>query len=196
MGRNVEHSDGLKWYPRAWRGRYGDDFVMYLHDRYGDGPVPLAARLSVIRSGTAERLRSGGIIGRSVDPDTRIRGASLLVLCAWGFFVIAGSVFAKYTEHWPLATPQGDHWLPAAAMGAVQWAAGAGSFIVVVAGVLTLPALFGLIRSDGWKTMWALVRPMVLSLTVAGMASIGIVVWNLEPGGSPRLRRWPTRRSS
>lgn len=195
-GRSVEHANGLKWYPRSWRGRYGDDFVMYLHDRYGDGPVPLAARLSVIRSGTAERLRSGGIIGRSVDPDTRIRGASLLVLCAWGFFVIAGSVFAQYTQHWPLVTPQGDQWLPAAAMGAVQWAAGAGSLIVLVAGVLTLPALFGLIKSDGWKTMWALVRPMVLSLTVAGVTSIGIVVWNEHVGPSPSGTTPPALRAA
>jgi hypothetical protein len=196
MDRNVEHSGALKWYPHAWRDRYGDDFMMYLHDRYGDGPLPLAAQLSVIRSGTAERLRSGGITGSPVDPDTRIRGASLLVLCAWVFFVVAGSVFAKYTEHWPLATPPGDHWLPAAAMSAVQWAAAAGALIVIVAGVLTLPALLGLIGSDGWKSLWALVRPMVLSLTVAGVASIGIVELNQHVGPSPSGTTPPALRAA
>lgn len=60
-------SRALKWYPPTWRDRYGDDFAMFLQDRYGDGPIPMTARLSMIRSGSIERLRTGGIVGASVD---------------------------------------------------------------------------------------------------------------------------------
>ena len=70
-------------------------------------------------------------------------------------------------------------------MGVVQLAAGVGSLIVVIAGVVTLPALFGLIKLDGWKTMWALIRPMTIACAVAGVASIGIVIWNEHLGPSP-----------
>jgi hypothetical protein len=99
-------------------------------------------------------------------------------------FIVAGSAFAKYTEHWPLATPQADHWLPAAAMAAVQAAAAAGVLIVIVAGLISLPALVELIRSDGWSTLWPLIRPMILSVTMAGAVSIGIVAWNDRLGPS------------
>jgi hypothetical protein len=138
----------------------------------------------MVRSGTVERLRSGGIVGSTVDPGTRVRGASLLVLCAWGVFIVAGSAFAKYTEHWPLATPQVDHWLPAAAMVAVQAAAGAGVLIVIAGGLASVPALAAFIRSSGWSPLWHLVRPMVLSVTLAGAASIGIVAWSGQLGPS------------
>ena len=148
----------------------------------GIGPLPLSARLSMVRSGTVERLRSGGIVGSSVDPDTRVRGASLLVLCAWGVFIVAGSAFAKYTEHWPLATPQVDHWLPATAMAAVQAAAAVGVLIVIMAGLACLPALVEFIRSEGWHALWPLARPMLLSGIAAGVASAGIVAWNNQLG--------------
>lgn len=177
-------SRSVNWYPRTWRERYGADFEQFLEDRYGDGPLPLSARLSMVHSGMVERLRSGGIVGASVDPGTRVRGASLLVLCAWSVFIVAGSAFAKYTEHWPLATPQGDHWLPATAMNAVQAAAATGVLIVIMAGLACLPAFFELIRSEGWRALWPLARPMLLSGIAAGVASAGIVAWNNHLGNS------------
>jgi hypothetical protein len=114
-----------------------------------------------------------------------VRGASLLVLCAWGIFVIAGSAFAKYTEHWPLATPHGDYRVPAAAMVAVQAAAAAGVLVIVIAGLLTLPALVGLVRSEGWRSIWVPLRPSVASVAVAGLASIVVIAWNQHLGSSP-----------
>ncbi len=174
----------LKWYPRSWRDRYGSDFEQFLKDRYGKGQLPLSARLSMVRSGTVERLRTGGIVGSSVDPDTRVRGASLLVLCAWGVFIVAGSAFAKYTEHWPLATPHEDHWLPAAAMVAIQAAAAAGMVIVIMAGLTCLPSFVEHVRSEGWRSLWPLARPMTLSVIAAGVASVGIVAWNNHVGPS------------
>jgi hypothetical protein len=187
MGRSIDHSDDLKWYPRSWRDHYGEELMLFLQDRYGEDPVPVTARLSMIRSGSVERLRAGGIIGTSVDSDRRIRGASLLVLCAWGMFVVAGAVFAKYTEHWPLATPQVDQRVPEVAMGIVQVAAAAGFLILVVAGLITLPALVALVRSDGWKSIWATARWMVISVAVAGTAAIVIVAWNAQLGPSQSI---------
>jgi hypothetical protein len=184
MGRSNDHAEGLRWYPRSWRDQYGDEFVTFLHDCYGDGPIPLSARLSMLRSGTVERLRAGGVIGTSVDSDRRIRGASLLVLCAWGVFVVVGTAFAKYTEHWPLSTPRVDQWLPAVAMGAVQVAAATGVLILVVAGLVALPSFLDLVRSDGWSSMWATARAAVVSVAVAGVVTGVVVAWNHQLGPS------------
>jgi len=179
---NSQRPNDLKWYPRSWRDRYGADLEQFLEDKYGNDRIPLKVRLSMVYSGTLERLRSGGIVGSSVDPGFRVRGASLLVLCAWAVFIVAGSAFAKYTEHWPLATPQVDHWLPAAAMAAVQAAAAAGMLIVFAAGLTCLPAFVRFIRSEGWWALWPLARPMTFSVIAAGAASVGIVAWSNHLG--------------
>jgi hypothetical protein len=184
MARSNRYSRGLRWYPRSWRDQYGDEFVAFLHDRYGDGSIPLSARVSMLRSGTVERLRAGGVIGTSVDPDRRIRGASLLVLCAWGVFVVVGSAFAKYTEHWPMSTPPVDQRLPAVAMGVVQGAAATGVLILVVAGLVTLPSFLELVRSDGWSSLWGTARAALVSLAVAGVATVVVVAWNHQLGPS------------
>jgi hypothetical protein len=46
----------LRWYPPAWRRRYGEELMALLQDTYGDEPIPLRARLSLIQSGTRERV--------------------------------------------------------------------------------------------------------------------------------------------
>jgi len=185
MGRGTVRRSNLKWYPRSWRDRYGEDLAMFLQDRYGTGPIPMSARVSMVWSGSTERLRAGGIFGTSADADTRIRGASLLVLCAWGLFVVAGIAFASYSQHWPITMPRTHPWLPVAAMGAAQIAVTTGVLILMVAGLLVLPALVHLLRSESWRSMWALVRAAVISATVAGAASVVIIAWNHHLGPSP-----------
>jgi hypothetical protein len=48
----------LRLYPSAWRRRYGQELVALLEDTYGDQPLPLRCRLSLIHSGTRERVRA------------------------------------------------------------------------------------------------------------------------------------------
>ena len=184
MRRHNDHSDVLKWYPQAWRDHYGEELAMFLHDRYGESSIPMWARLSMTRSGLVERLRVGGMVGTSVDSDRRVRGGSLLVLCAWGVFVIAGAAFAKYAEHWPLATPPVDRRIPAVAMGAVQVGAFAGALIVLVAGLITVPAFANLVRSAGWRSLWSTMRVMSVTTIVAGIASLMIIAWIRHLGPS------------
>jgi LPXTG-motif cell wall-anchored protein len=65
-------------------------------------------------------------------------------------FIAAGSAFANYTEHWPLATPPVDHRLPATGMAAVQAAAAVGVLILIMAGLACLPVFVQFIcRRDG-----------------------------------------------
>jgi hypothetical protein len=47
----------LRWYPRAWRRRYGDELLALLEDMYGDEPLSVRCRISLCRSGTIERMR-------------------------------------------------------------------------------------------------------------------------------------------
>jgi hypothetical protein len=45
----------LRWYPPAWRRRYGDELVALLEDVFGDEPLPVRCRMSLFWSGTIER---------------------------------------------------------------------------------------------------------------------------------------------
>lgn len=48
----------LRWYPRSWRRRYGDELVALLEDMFGDEPLSVGCRMSLFRSGTIERIRA------------------------------------------------------------------------------------------------------------------------------------------
>jgi hypothetical protein len=186
--RVVDHATIVKFYPSSWRDRYGDELTMFLNDRYGDGPVPIAARLSMMGTGSLERLRSVGIIGKSVDWDKRVRGKSLLVLGAWVLFVIAGVGLSRHTAHWTsvvpsqapgpsLVVPQGPSLVGMGAVGAA-----AGLFILVIAALVSLPAFVRMVRSDGRMRRWTTVRAVGITLAAA-IACIAIVV--LIRGGGP-----------
>jgi hypothetical protein len=61
----------LRWYPAAWRRRYGEELIAMLDDTHGDDELPRAARMSLIRSGLIERVRllrkySGTYVGYSI----------------------------------------------------------------------------------------------------------------------------------
>lgn len=47
----------LRWYPRGWRRRYGDELVALLEDMFGDQPLSVRCRISLYGSGTIERIR-------------------------------------------------------------------------------------------------------------------------------------------
>ena len=46
----------LRWYPAAWRRRYGEELIAMLDDTHGD-ELPRRARLSLAWSGFRQRIR-------------------------------------------------------------------------------------------------------------------------------------------
>jgi hypothetical protein len=47
----------LRWYPPTWRRQHGEELIAVLGDTYGDDKLSPRVRLSLIRSGVAERVR-------------------------------------------------------------------------------------------------------------------------------------------
>jgi len=47
----------LRWYPAAWRQRYGEELIAMLDDTHGNDKLPRRARMSLRRSGLIERIR-------------------------------------------------------------------------------------------------------------------------------------------
>jgi len=164
----------LCWYPPAWRNRYGQEMVALLEDTHGMGRVTWSERMSLAKAGSIERLRSAGVVGDSLGPDERLRAGSLLVLCAWAVFVVAGAVFAKFTDNWE---PQGHHTLASASYTVVRDAGMAGGVIVLLAGVVVLPALVRLIRQEGRAFLRGVVLGAVWLVVATVALTAGLVVW-------------------
>jgi hypothetical protein len=47
----------LRWYPAAWRRRYGEELIAMLDDTHGDDKLPRPVRMSLFRSGLVQRIR-------------------------------------------------------------------------------------------------------------------------------------------
>lgn len=189
----VDYARYERWYPSAWRERYGTEFVSLLEATYAGERVPMKASLSIVRAGTLERARELGIVGKSVSDDRAVTGSALAVLMAWTVFVVVGLVFAKYVEHWQWFTAVNERTLPSVAYDVVAVGAILGAVIAGVAALLVLPALLGRIRSYGWRVVAAPLRRTLLVGVCAAAFTAGIVTWanTIHRAGPAPL--WPNR---
>jgi len=135
----------LRWYPAAWRSRYGSELTALLEDTYGQS-LPWQCKLSLCREGLAERLRPPG-------PGTRegVRAGWLLALWAWAVFVLAGGGFVNLTDNWRSAAPAGGVSLAGFGYDLACLAGVAGCVIVTAGMAVCLPAAARFLRSGGWR---------------------------------------------
>jgi hypothetical protein len=166
----------LRWYPPAWRRRYGDEMAVLMDDVYGQGRVPLRGRLDIARGGLRERVRGWGL-GDDGPPLERVRAGALLVLVAWGFVTVGGLVFAKASEHWTSATTVGAFSLPWAGYGLVAGCAVLAMFGIGAAFAMAVPSFARFVAESGWGPVRrSLTRAAALSgVTVA--AGAGLSLW-------------------
>ncbi len=168
----------LRWYPPAWRVRYGDEMTALMEDS-SESPrhVPVRERLNLVRSGLAERGRAIGIDGFSPSPADRVRDGSILVLCGWSLFVIAGGGFAKFTDRWQAGTPKSAGWLAGVGFDTVLVTGVAGCALVVVAAVLIGPSFARHVRDGGWERVRRPVVGAVAAVTTALVVLAALVGW-------------------
>jgi hypothetical protein len=165
------HERLLRWYPPAWRDRYGEELAAYLEDAFPPGRLPWRSLLSLAVGGIGERARYSGIAGDRLPAADRMRAAVLVVLCSWTAFVVGGSSFAKLSEHFDEALPASvaAHRLPDLAFTVVQVAAGGAGCLVVLGAALAVPALIRFLRSGGWAPL----RPYALAAAACTVVAAG-----------------------
>lgn len=162
----------VRWYPQQWRERYGDEMAALLEDSYATaGEVPRRQRVSLAWSGLAERARSAGLVGWSAEPDTRVRAGSLLVLCGWAFYIVAGAMFGKLTDRWSTESSHGSHWVATGSFSLVAVAGVVGCLIVLLAAVMVLPAFVRFLAAGRWHEV---ARPVVVSIA-SGVVALGLL---------------------
>lgn len=106
----------LRWYPRAWRSRYGEEFAELLVADIGERPRSRSRTADVIRGGIVARLGQAGLCGAGLAGDppepgplagTRRACASLASLgcCAAVFAAVGGSMWSQLTTSWQWSAP-------------------------------------------------------------------------------------------
>ena len=168
MREGFEHL--LRWYPPQWRARYGAELTALLEDSYvAANDVPRRQRLELARSGLAERTREAGIVGRSQDPDVGLRGGSVLVLCGWAFFIVAGAMFVKVADRWSTESSHAGHWVATGGFNLVALAYGVGCLVVLSAALLALPSFVRLLRAGRWREVRRPIGLAVASLVTSAV---------------------------
>ena len=186
----------LRLYPPAWRTRYGEELEALILEtssiRGGGSPrVPWKVKADVALAGSRERLRAAGLAGDGAPAGEQARSGSLLVLCAWVAFAVAGAGVSKLSEHWQDVTPAGSRGLPAGAFEGLLVAAATGSALVLCGIALALPGLVRYLRGGGWPTIRRRVLTAALLTSVMVAATIGLAAWahglsvHARNGGDP-----------
>ncbi len=177
----------LRWYPRSWRSRYGDELTALLDDEYGRR-VPARIRLSLVTGGLRQRSRYSGLTGGAVPPADGVRAGALVVLVAWTAFVVAGASFAKFSEHFDEVLPHnlGAHHLPDLAFAVLQAIAGAASILVTAGALLAVPAFVRFLRTGGWDSVRGHLRRALTCTVLTIAVTVPLVAWaNHLPSHQP-----------
>jgi len=167
----------LAWYPPSWRERYGDELVALIEDELDGRHATVRFRASVAWSGLRERGHEAGLVGEQTTPAHQVRAGSLLVLCSWTAFVLAGASFAKLSEHFAGSVPAGTRTLAQGAFDAVVLLAFAGAAVVALGAVAALPSFVRFVRAGGGRPVR---RPIAIATLLTALVvalAIPFVLW-------------------
>jgi hypothetical protein len=152
----------LRWYPAAWRERYGDEFVDLMEQEVTDNPKSSGRTLNIAYKGASARLSELGVVGVTVNPrnqTTAVIASTFFVATA--FLAIAVDTWSGAMLTWNLGRQAS---LP------VTFGAGALTALTAVI-ALALIAIFGILtwlsaRRIGQRQAKGLIGPWSLILVM------------------------------
>ena len=107
----------LRWYPGAWRARYGAEFTELLIADLAERPRSPARTADVIRGGIVARLTDAGLCGFAPDGTERAgqrarAGLASLACCAAVFLGLGGAIWSQLTIGWQWSAPDATAAVP------------------------------------------------------------------------------------
>jgi hypothetical protein len=155
----------LRWYPLAWRERYGEEFLAMVEDTLDGRRAGWRLRLGVAWSGLRERGRQ---VVRSGLPWKRN-------LTGWGDFVMVGCLLGVSVVAAGRRPPAAGAWQAAAAITALTALAAVTVAAIVAAGTVAWPPFVRFLRASGWPV----IRRRIIWAAVASAATAGALIWLL-----------------
>jgi hypothetical protein len=96
----------LRWYPREWRARYGDEFTEVLVAELEERPRSLRRSVDVAHSGLIARFAVAGLGGQPLEPEGSGRRSLATLAAALSIFsVVALALWSQLTIGWQWAPP-------------------------------------------------------------------------------------------
>ena len=97
----------LRWYPRAWRARHGDEFTELLIADITERPRSWTRAADVMRGGMTARIAGAGLGGCSLADETDQVSASLVSLacCTAVFLGLGAAIWSQLTIGWQWSPP-------------------------------------------------------------------------------------------
>jgi hypothetical protein len=159
----------LRWYPRAWRERYGEELLALIQDTLDEGRPRWRLRLGLISGGLRERAHQAGqAVGAAIK---RPSGLEL-----WAKMLAAGTIVAILPQNLSESQPPARGWQAVAAFDALLAAVVLTGAVVVASGLAALPALVRFLRAGGWPKIRRRVVWAAGATVVAGGALAGLVL--------------------
>ena len=96
----------LRWYPKAWRSRYGEEFAELLIADICERPRSRTRTLDVARGGIVARFAAAGLCGCTLEAGDQVR-VSLVAFgcCAAVFLGFGAAMWSQLTIGWQWSAP-------------------------------------------------------------------------------------------
>jgi hypothetical protein len=156
----------LRWYPRAWRERYGEELLALIQDTLDDGRPTWRLRFSVIWAGLRER-------GHQARRRIVKRGDAY---ARWACIFIAGTIIANLPGDFKASPPPARAWQYTAALWALIAAVVLTCAVVLADGMVAWPALVRFLRTGGWAKVRRQVTWAAAATGLAAGALAGVVL--------------------
>jgi hypothetical protein len=159
----------LRWYPKEWRARYGEEFAELLTSEFSEQPASWQRTANVIASGLLARLTRAGLTSHRLPPAEQVRASLASFGWALALFVALGSaLWSQLTIGWQWAPP--DTVGTTAAM-LVMSAVMLG--FVALAVLAAAPIVGVVVRQAHRRQAQALLRPSLLLLLASSLLIVG-----------------------
>ena len=96
----------LRWYPKAWRSRYGEEFTELLISDIAERPRARSRTADVIRGGIVARLSDAGLCGCAPGTASQVRASLASLACCTAVFLgFGGAMWSQLTIGWQWSAP-------------------------------------------------------------------------------------------
>jgi hypothetical protein len=164
----------LRWYPRSWRARYGEEFAELLMEEWVERPHCPSRSANVMASGLMARLADAGLTGGVLEGPAQTRASLAALVCSLAAFLALGvSIWAQLTIGWQWSAPD-TRWTTIAVVAMTVMVL---MFAALAAGAAA-PVIWTVLRTFRRGQAQGLGRPMALialglSIVVVGSRHFG-----------------------
>ena len=155
----------LRWYPRAWRERYGEELLALIQDTLDEGRPTWRLRLGVIWGGLREQVHQAVRAGKAAAKGTS---------SGWLTAVIAGMALGNLPWNLKAPLPPARAWQKTAAFDVLAGAFAVTGVVVLAGGLVAAPAFIAFLREGGWpkirrRVAWAAGATVAAGAGLAGL---------------------------